>query len=118
VGLVVQDVFAGTPGHLAGFEPNDVLFEASSAEMMRALRTRADLGAVIAAAAKAGEAVQVRFLRNGEEHSRDLVPALRPAPVFGFAAYPQFTEPFHDEWAWETPVFTAPRIVTRPFFVW
>ena len=118
-GLEVQDVFAGTPAHHAGFRPKDVLVEASAAGMTRPLRTRADLGAVVLEAAKANEPVHVRFLRNGQEQTSELMPALRPAPVFGFASYPQWTEPFHDEWVWDdTPAFTAPRIVTRPFFVW
>jgi hypothetical protein len=118
-GLEVQDVFAGTPAHHAGLKPNDVLFEASGADLTRTLRSRADLGAVVLATAKANQPVHVRFLRNGQEQTLELVPALRPAPVYGFAAYPQWTEPFHDEWAWDDmPAFTAPRIVTRPFFVW
>jgi hypothetical protein len=116
-GLVVQDVFAGTPAHQAGFEPNDVLFEASGAGTTRTLRLRSDLGSVVMAAAKSDEPLQIRFLRNGEEQTREVVPALRPAPMFGFAPFPRGTEPFDGEWVFrdDVPTFVGPVAPSPPF---
>jgi S1-C subfamily serine protease len=77
VGLVVHDVYAGTPAQAAGLKSNDVLLEIKAKDANTPLKLREDLIRVVNAVGPDAVPVQVKLLREGQEQTLSATPAKR-----------------------------------------
>jgi len=77
VGLVVQEVFDGTPAKAAGFQVDDILVEAIHKDAHKPLHQLSDLVGAVNTTGPNDGPVQVRLLRQGQEQLVSATPAKR-----------------------------------------
>ena len=72
-GLVITGVYRDSPAYLAGLKPGDVMLEINEEKVIDGITSMHNI-----AQTKPGKTVAIRFLRNNQEHSTEVVIGIRP----------------------------------------